>query len=441
LISKSSAPYRWTIRFARNFGLSKSSTLAWNTVHMLAGQSAKLVIQAMYFVLMARNLGPRQYGAFVAVTAAAAIVTPFVGNGTGNLMVKNVARDRSVFSEYWGNALLMSGVSGAVFTLGVVAACLALLPKSIPLVVVILVVVSDVIFNGLSDVTNWAFRSVEMLGWAAYLNVFASFTRLCGIAVIVLMHRPTLMAWSVAYLVTSTLCTLVAIGCVLWRLGRPRLALYRIWDELRQGFYFSSGVAAETVYNDIDKTMLARLGSLGATGIYAAAYRLIDVAFIPVWSLLAAAYPGFFRSGRHGIASSLAYAKRLLPRALGYSAAAAVGLLVVAPLIPRVLGTEYARTTEAVRWLALLPLLKTCHYFAADSLAGADHQGLRMLMQVLVALFNVGLNLWIIPAYSWRGAAWSSLASDALLAVSLWCCVLILRNREQPVMQTSEVTV
>jgi O-antigen/teichoic acid export membrane protein len=209
---------------------------------------------------------------------------------------------------------------------------------------------------------------------------------------------------------------------------------------LREGFYFSSSLSAQTIYNDIDKTMLARLGSLDATGIYAAAYRLIDVAFIPVRSLLAAAYPGFFRSGQHGIALSLAYAKRLLPRALAYSVAVAVGLLVAAPLVPRVLGAEYARTTEALRWLALLPLLKTMHYFAADSLTGAGHQGLRTLVQVLVALFNVVVNLWVIPAYSWRGAAWSSLASDGLLAASLWCCAAFLRSRRQPVMQTSEVT-
>jgi O-antigen/teichoic acid export membrane protein len=87
----------------------------------------------------------------------------------------------------------------------------------------------------------------------------------------------------------------------------------------------------------------------------------------------------------------------------------------------------------------LLPLLKTCHYFVADAITGAGRQGLRTLVQVVVALLNVFINLWIIPAYSWRGAAWSSLASDGLLALSLWCCALFLRKREQLVMQTNEV--
>jgi len=82
-----------------------------------------------------------------------------------------------------------------------------------------------------------------------------------------------------------------------------------------------------------------------------------------------------------------------------------------------------------LRWLAPLPLLKTCHYFAADVLTGAGHQALRVSIQVIVAAFNVLINLWLIPRYSWRGAAWSSLASDGLLAVALWSCVLLVRAR------------
>ena len=408
-------------------------------MHMLAGQSARLVIQAVYFVLMARTLGPHQYGAFVAVTAAAAIVSPFVGNGSGILMIKNVAHDRGLFAEYWGNALFMTFASGAALTAGVAIACLALLPKSIPPAVVIMVVISEVLVARFVEVATWAFQAVEMLVWTAYLNVLATLARLAGIVIIIVLHRPTLEAWSVTYLAGWIVCGIVATGCVLWRLGKPRLALYRIPGELREGFYLSSGLGAQTVYNDIDKTMLARLGSLGATGIYAAAYRLIDVAFIPVRSLLAAAYPGFFRNGHRGIASSLAYAKKLLPRALAYSAVVAVGLFVAAPLVPKVLGVEYARTTEALRWLALLPFLKSMHYFVADSLTGAGYQGLRTLVQVLVALFNVLINLWIIPAYSWRGAAWSSLASDGLLGASLWGCAAFLRSRSRALMQPTEI--
>ena len=212
----------------------------------------------------------------------------------------------------------------------------------------------------------------------------------------------------------------------------PKLALYRIRGELREGFYFATSLSAQTIYNDIDKTMLARLSTLGATGIYAAAYRLIDVAFIPVGSVLNAAYPGFFREGKGGIQAATHYGRTLLKKILPYSLFAAVALFVGAPLVPRILGHQYVEVTEALRWLAVLPLLKTLHYFIADSLTGAGYQGLRTLVQIGIAAFNILFNLWIIPAYGWRGAAWSSIASDGLLALCLWFAAYRLAGATHP---------
>jgi O-antigen/teichoic acid export membrane protein len=407
-----------------------SALLRKNTAYMVLAQAARLVVQAVYFLLMARGLGPRQYGAFVAVAAAVAIAYPFVGNGTSHLMVKNVARDRRRLPECLGNALFMTLASGLLLSVVVVPACLLVLPPAIPLSVILLVVASDLVVYRFVDVACLAFQSVEKLGWTANLNVFVGLMRLAGIAAILRVARPTVVAWCVAYLATSAVCALVAMYCVLAGLARPAFSgLGRIRRELREGLWFSTSLSAQTIYNDVDKTMLARLATLDAVGIYAAAYRLIDVAFLPIRALLAAAYPGFFRHGEDGIPGSFRFALRLVPKPLLYSAAVAVGIMLAAPLVPHILGPQYGRTSEALRWLSLLPLLKTLHYFAADALTGAGHQALRTLMQVIVAGFNVLVNLLIIPTHSWRGAAWSSLASDGLLAAALWGCALLLRAR------------
>ena len=56
---------------------------------------------------------------------------------------------------------------------------------------------------------------------------------------------------------------------------------------------------------------------------------------------------------------------------------------------------------------------------------------MRMSIQIAVAIFNVLINLWLIPAYSWRGAAWSSLASDGLLALGIGTAVFVLCRRSE----------
>jgi O-antigen/teichoic acid export membrane protein len=105
-------------------------------------------------------------------------------------------------------------------------------------------------------------------------------------------------------------------------------------------------------------------------------------------------------------------------------------ILLCAGLVPHVLGPEYLATAEALRWLSVLPVLKALHYFFADTLTSSGHQGTRTAIQAGVAVFNVLINLWIIPAYSWRGAAWSSIASDGLLLAGVGLAVRLIARAE-----------
>jgi len=409
----------------------RQSTLAKNTGWMFLAQSLRLVIQAAYFIIIARSLGANQYGAFMGVAAMVGIFTPFVGLGSDKLMIKNVARNRALLDEYFGNGVMKVLVTGLVGVVIVISICKWTLPNTIATVVILMVALSDLICYRLMDMAAAAFQAVEVLKKTAQINVLISLSRFLGIAATAAVVRhPTAELWSFVYAGATAVATVISLFSVATLLQSFKLAPHLVPGELLEGFYFSTGLSAQTIYNDADKTMLVRLSTLGANGIYAAAYRLIDVSFTPVRSLLDAAYPGYFRHGqKRDIQATYGYARQLLPRPLAFSLCAFAGLVLGAPFIPKILGTEYLATVEAVRWLALLPLFKTIHYFLADALTGAGYQGLRMGIQIFVGIFNVLVNLWVIPAYSWRGAAWSSLASDGLLALLMWTAVTALRRR------------
>jgi len=406
------------------------SRLARNTVWMALGQGFRLVIQALYFVAIARSLGAANYGAFIGVVALVGIVYPFGTLGSGNLLVKNVARDTSRFALYWGRALVTTAVASSALFSVVLALSHFALPGSIPFRLVLLVAGSDLFGLSIIQLCSQAFQAFERLNWTAGINVMTSTSRLMGALILITLHRhPSALQWGYLYFSSTWVVALAAMILVWVRLGPARFKLGRSGAEMREGFYFSAGLSAQTIYNDIDKTMLARLGTLEAAGIYGAAYRLIDVTFVPIQSLLAAAYPNFFRTGAAGISATLGYARRLVGGALAYSVAACLAILLFAGVVPLILGPEYINTAEALCWLALLPVLKVLHYFLSDSLTGAGYQGVRTCVQAGVALFNVLINLWIIPAYSWRGAAWSSIASDALLVCSIGAAALVLSHR------------
>lgn len=400
-------------------------------MHLSLGQTLRLAIQAVYFVLIARSLGPQNYGAFVAVVSLAAILGPFSGMGTPNLFIKQVRSGEREAAVCWGNGLLLTVGCGSILTLVVIAVDF-LFHLRASLTVVVLVCMSDLIFMKVIDLAAFGFGAADRMKELSIQTVVVSVLRLSAIAsVIAVVHSVRLNQWAWAYLSATVLGMIYAVwkGSRVW--GKPRVDTSTIRADISEGIFFSISTSATSIYNDVDKIMLGRLSDFAATGIYSAAYRLIDVSMTPVRSLVSAAYPQFFQKGVGGMRETYAYAKRLIRTSSLYGLAIFVGLWVFAPLLPAILGRQYAAAVPALRWLALIPFLRCFHVFLADSLSGAGFQRTRTVIQVLIGVINVGLNLVILPRYSWRGAAWTSLACDGMLVVVFSLTAGYLYRRQQ----------
>lgn len=403
--------------------------MAIGAAWMLGANGIQLLAQAAYYLILARRLGAEGYGAFVGALAIVSLVGPFAAMGAGNLLVQGLSRGVDSPRVLWSRAVATAAHWGAGLSLVTVTLGWFAMRGRISFELLVGLAVSDLLLLPLIQVSGQAFQGLERLNRTAQVYVVWSVLKVAAAAMLTLVPGAGLRLWTILYPLSTGICALLAVLAVSRELGWPRKAAVFTRGELREGLLFSVGDSARSVYNDIDKAMLARLGSLGATGVYGAAYRMIDIAFAPVRSLLASTYPRFFSRGKTGVDATSSLARRLLPLAGVYSLVAGAAVYMVAPLVPLVLGQTYVEVVPALRWLAILPLLRSIHYFAADALTGAGHQGWRTTTQVAVALLNVGLNLVLIPAYSWAGAAWASIFSDGVLAVALWIILSTLAHR------------
>jgi len=404
--------------------------LATGAAWMLGAQGIRLLAQVVYFVLLARRLGAAGYGAFAGALGAISLMVPFAGMGAGSFLIRGVTRGVHTPDHWWGRAVLTVVRGGAVLALGVLALGWLLLHDRLPFWLLVGVTVSDIMLLPLIEVSGQAFQALDRLDRTALIWVVWSALKVCGAVTLTLVPGASLPLWAILYPLSTGCAALIAAMAVTRRVGWPPHPASFGRAELREGLMFSLSGSARSVYDDIDKAMLARFGSLGVTGIYGAAYRIIDVAFLPVRSLVFAAYPRFFARGAAGVRAAAGLARSLVPAAAAYSLAAGSALFLLAPLVPIVLGRSYAGVSDAIRWLAILPLFRSLHYFAADALTGAGNQGLRTTAQIGVAVLNVCLNLFLIPTYSWVGAAWASLISDGALAISLWLILGLLAHRD-----------
>ena len=395
-------------------------SLVKNSLWELLAKTVNIGCQAAYFTIVVRVLGAENYGAFVGITAFAALIFPFANLGSGDVLIQQVSKDKKVFANYWGNALIIVGAVSLLLTLVAYFISPIIFSAIVSFSAILAILLADLTGLAVFVVSAKAFMSHNLLRNSSLLQIINTITKfLAAIILAIYFEKPSLLQWSYLYLLSALITGIIGIFWVSKTLGKPKLAPSTIPAMARQGVYFAIGESAYNINSDIDKTMLASMATLEATGIYGAAYRLIQVGSIPIYAILSASYPKFFQEGTKGIQGCLNLVKRLLPIVAIYGVVSLIGFLFLAPWITYIIGDEYQNAIATIRWLAPIPIIGSFQLLLADTLTGAGFQKTRSAIQVITALGNVGLNFWLIPLYSWKGAAWATLSCDSFRVICL----------------------
>lgn len=409
-----------------------SGSLRRASAWVLSGQAAALGCQAAYFVLMGRVLGSREYGAFVGVVALVAVLAQFSGCGMDMVLLRNISRNRASFAATWGAALRVTTM-GFFLLLAASLACGMLFLHGEMLRLVPWIAVADGLFGKFAQLAGRALQGAGELRAMAKLTAAMSAMR-ATLAVILFAwvrmgdgHADALV-WARIYWIAPFVVSGIACWTVTARLGKPR------WEPMRrhdwsEGFSFSLSNSSISLYNDIDKTFLAGMGQTFAAGIYGAAYRVADAVTVPLYGIYTAATPRLFRDGSEGVEQAHEFSNRILRRTLLYGLGAAAALFFGAPLMPRLFGPSFVGSATALRWLCLLPLLRALHYSWGTTITASASQWNRTATQAAAAGINLALCAWMIPRWSWQGAAWASLLTDGSLVLLSWMVLRRIRTR------------
>ena len=400
-----------------------------NAAWLFAGDGFSLAIQAVYFVILAKLLGPVQYGLLAGAIALVAMVSQYSTLGSSLLFMRYVSADHDRFSYYWGNLLLSTVLMGS----GLVVVLWLSAPRLIgrgSLSLVVPLAIADCLFQQFGSAAGQVFQTFERMRACAGVTLATNAMRcLAAISFYIWLHAITAQEWARATLLISGLSAAIAFALVSYNFGRPRFSLSLLGRRSGEGFIFAVSAQTTAVYNDIDKVVLAHMGLHQANGIYSLAYRAINIGSMPIRAFAGAALPGFFRHGARGAHATEPMARRLLKKTAGLGLAISCACWLLAPLIPHVVGEPYREAASALRWLCLIPFFRTFHLSAGDAIAGAGHQKFRLLSQSIAAGGNLLLNLYLIPLYSWRGAAAASLMTDAALGLMNWSALLWIKRR------------
>lgn len=407
----------------RRFGLGR---LAHNIVLGTFWQFARVGAQALWVIVIARNLGPSGYGTFAGTAGLAVALGGLTGLGTGYLLLQAVSRDHAAFGVYWRKALLTTLITGPI--LAVIFAFLAvqIIGHAASIGIVTAVAISELICYPLVYACAFAFQAHEQLGWASALTTLMAVARL--LAAILFWATDVgqgLEGYVWFHLVASFAIAAFAIVFV-QRLLRPKRVRYTLnKNEIREGMSFSTVWFTTNAMGELDKALTLRLAGSEITGLYAAAFRMATVFALPIMSLAMAAQPRLFRHRSEQVGDNPHLVRHLLLVALGYAAVASVVLWLTAGILPVLLGAQFENSARAARMLALLLPFNALRVVGSAVLVTSGKQLLRALTESMgiIALITFAL-LWI-PKYGLTGAIMATIATEALLAALMWAAVSV----------------
>ncbi len=406
-------------------------TLARNAGWMFLGQGFSLLIQAPYFVLLARLLGSHDYGVFIGAAALVSIFSQYSSLGSGMVLLRHFSQKSYPVDELWGNVIVTTCGTGFLLAFLITIFGGWLIGAS-SAAILGFIAFGECICAKLAEAGAQAFQAFACLKMTALLGAATNLLRLAAVTgMIIILHHGNARTWAQACLGVSCVSALIATTLVTVRITRPRFRLSLLLKTASEGLGFSVASSTTSVYNDLDKTMLNHYGMVSANGSYAIGYKLIDLTCVPIRAIHAAAFPHFCQRGIQGAKGSVLFAKRILQATLPYSLLCGILLFLCSPIVVVMLGDTFRSSASTVRWLSLLPAFRSLHLSAGDTLTGAGYQRYRTGAQLAAAAFNFLLNLCMIPALSWRGAALSSLITDGLLAIANWTILCVLVQREQ----------
>ncbi len=413
-------------------------TSARNASWIMVGKALSVVAQALYFIVLARLLGSQSYGVYVAAVAMVAVVNQYGSLGSGYVFLRYVSRTASSAPLYFGNVVLSTLTFGPLLILGLTLVGPKIL-HSDQRSLIFMIAVSDCLLSALVLASSQVFQALEQMWITATMSVVTDVLRLvAGLVLLIVVHSVTVAQAAGVTLAVSAVAAVFSMWIVFRKIGRPTFSVPVLREHAGEGLTFALSSSTTIISNDIDKVMLSHYGMNAANGVYSLAYRGVSAASMPLLSIYTALIPRFFQEGVKGVNGTYALAKRSLRKSVPISLAMALSLVVIAPLIPIFAGPSFQESVSALRWLCIIPFFRNLQWCAGDALTGAGHQGIRLGSQGIAAVFNFYVNLYLIPHYSWWGAAWSSVATDALLAAILWSVLIVMKRKA---VETPEVMV
>lgn len=385
-----------------------------NASWLTGSRLLRLVTGVFLVAVLARYLGPAQYGVLQYSLAVVVIISTAAGLGLQGVVVRNLVRDERSAGTLLGSALLLRLIAGAVGSLACLGIALLVDDPSVRQVLSLLAVMT---LLGSSEILAFWFEArvksrpiivVQLVAFAC-----GAVAKLC-----LVLWQAELVLFALVFALEALL---VAVGSfrVFQRqvpAGLKLRASRSVVNELlRESWPLLVSSLATIIYTRADQVMLGQLAGSAAVGQYSAALSISEFWHLLIVAFSASVMPGIIRARSESRSRFLERIQITLDAMVSVTAVVVLALSLLAHVIVALMfGPAYGEAGLVLAIHAWTSIFVIWGVIGNGWHLAENRQQLAMERTLLGAAANIGLNLLLIPRYGAAGAAVATLMAQVL---------------------------
>lgn len=397
--------------------MTTAKRIAKNSIFVFLGNVIGYILQLILVIYLVRCLGDITFGKYAFAFAFTSLFMILSDMGLSVMSIREIARDTSKAGEYLTNISITKFILSLItIVLIIVTINLMHYPRDTTLAVYIVGGVT--VFTSFTASFRSIFRAFERMEYEA-ITIIVERLLIFGSVLPVLFLGYGLIEVVSAMLIAQALIFVFTLMVVIKKFTRPKLSLFDPFlckSLIKEALPFGLAAVFAIIYFQTDTVMLSMIKGDAAVGWYNAAYRLVmGVLFIP-GAFVGALYPvlsRYFTSSKDSL--MLVYEKSFkfllmlaIPLGIGTT-------LLADRIIIFLYGENFAHSIIVLQILIWVASILFIYSIVGYVLASINKQLVDARITGISALLNVGLNLLLIPTYSYVGAGIASVISQVFV--------------------------
>lgn len=385
------------------------------TVNSVLLATATVVTKALtfsYIFIIMRYLGPERYGKYCLAYSFVAMLAFGSELGLASFTVREVAAKPSSGRQFFANMLSIRLVLALVTFVLTVSLGLVVTPAA-PARVGIFLFALAMILDAVSEGMTSFFLAFQRAFYPAVAGMLRA-----GVVLACVIF----FAWNDCGLISLVGATTLGAGAVLafqilvfvrsFFVPIPSLHFEYLRSMLRNALPYAAMALITNLFFRIDMVMLSLIKGDLETGLYGAAYRIMESLLFISTAVNSAALPALARL----LASSPAEVGVIFRQAFRWlvwlGLPMAVGLTMTATPVMALFGKGYGEAAPCLQVLAWALFLMFINHLSGTLLTAAGRQVMLAKICAVALAANVLLNLLLIPRFGRMGAAWVTLLCE-----------------------------